>query len=101
MIHYMIEPVILDGKRFYIDAQDIDNLRKRMIRDGYLDKDPKDYFIYVKSASWPGAPYNTIGRIYRNRNGEIFWHSGSNRHTRRVSTKTGALLNVNKYWAWY
>lgn len=89
-----------------IKAENINNLRKKLIRE--YDADMKrGWMIYVKVLVGPkyGSHYEKVGYLYYRRNqawsydstpSGYYWTYGGK--TRRVSPKTGNLLDVSKEW---
>ena len=77
-------------------AANIDNVRKRLYEE---DRGELRFGITVKvkKGKAPGAPLNTVGTMYSFSGGGLGWKSRDyNMH--RVSKKTGALLDWDKYW---
>lgn len=93
-----------------VKAENIDNLRRNLIRD-YDSEMKKGYGeIYVKALAGPkyGTYYERIGslhffeRTYPSAAAPtgyywVYRRDGKTMHA-RVSPKTGALLDVDKYW---
>ena len=91
-------------------AENIDNLRKNLIRD-YDAEMKRDYAIRVKVLVGPkyGSHYEEVGSIhfyqkeswsYGSAPTGYYWQYKRNGSilTARVSPKTGALLDVDRYW---
>ncbi len=84
------------NKKEIMKANDINHLRKRLAKDA-----PKYYQITVdsyKGIMKPNALFKYLGRVvYDDVKGELFWTSADGK-TYRISKKTGALLDWDKYW---
>ena len=77
-------------------AANIGNVRKRLYEE---DRGELSFrvTVKVKRGKAPGAPMETLGVMWTTMGGEIAWRSKDYK-TYRVSKKTGALLDWDKYW---
>ena len=95
---------ISGSKEISIKAENIDNLRKKLIRE--YDANIKRYSIRVKVLVGPkyGSHYKVMGYLHYHENqawrydpspsGYYWMYNGK---ARRVSPKTGKLLDVNSH----
>lgn len=97
---------IRQRRNIEVKAENIDNLRRNLIRDyAYHLKDGDSIYVKVLVGPKYGSHYEELGHLYHRENqawrydsapsGYYWTYSGK---TRRVSPKTGKLLDVNREW---
>jgi len=76
-----------------IRAEGINNLRKRLAAEA------SDYYtirVYAYNGKRP-VPYKYLGQVLYENNGTLCWmNAKGNKY--RLSSKTGATLDYDKYW---
>ena len=80
-----------------ITSSEINVLRKRLIKE-YLPKSPQiSVYAVTKGMQKDGTYRKPLGMLWR-AEGQIYWRSENGSKVYRVSEKTGALLDYDKYW---
>lgn len=85
-----------NGKKWVqekIVAKNINNVRLKLLNEDYLKH---GILIKKKTGDAPGAPFKELGILRAVQDGEVNW--ANKKGTYRVSKKTGALLDWDKYW---